>query len=129
MRAQRLTPQNLVQFPAQGVAPPSAEEQALLADLGIGRYVGQQTGYVQLPTPPAQVPALPALDSALIMGVTCGLAGACIAWMLSSNTQGAEQYRDLQRQLQAAQTQAAQAQQLNTDNAQKLQEVRNLVCR
>jgi hypothetical protein len=128
MRAQRLTPQNLVQFPPQGVVPPSAEEQALLADLGIGRYVGQQTGYVHLPTPP-QVPSIPAIDSVAVMCAVCGLAGACIAWMLSANTQSAEQYRDLQRQLQAAQNQAAQAQQLNTDNAQKLQEVRNLICR
>jgi hypothetical protein len=128
LRPQRLTPQNLVQFPAQGVAPPSPEEQAMLTDLGIGRYVGQQTGYVQLPAPP-QVPALPAIDSVAIMCAVCALAGAFIALMLSANTQSAEQYRDLQRQLQAAQNQAAQAQQLNTDNAQKLQEVRNLVCR
>jgi uncharacterized protein HemX len=128
MRAQRLTPQNLVQFPAQGVAPPSAEEQALLADLGIGRYVGQQTGYVHLPTPP-QAPSIPAIDSVAVMCAVCGLAGACIAWMLSSNTQGAEQYREMQRQLQAAQSQVQQQQALNTDNAQQLQQIRGLICR
>lgn len=95
-------PHNVVNFPSAA----TAQDQQQMRDLGIGQYVGQQSGYFVVPPQqqaPSPAPTTPSVDA----GTACLLAG--IAALLTGIVIYRSPEQANQRQLQQQLTQLQQA--------------------